>query len=118
MSKESHNLLRVRDESLWVKYVKTTNVDIVSTLCKFPNTVHDPASFRIDVPFCEPSFVQIVVNGLFTETFKQNKPLRSFCRTFFIVPQGQGFVIVNDMLQISNPSVSLYIRFWFDFNLE
>lgn len=104
--KESHNILRLKDESLWVKFVKTSNVDIVSFLCKFPTTEHDASSFKIDIPFCESNMVIIVVNGTYIETFKANKPMRSFCRTFFVAPQGSGFVIVNEMLVVSNPSVS------------
>jgi len=85
----------------------------VSFLCKFPVSQHDPDSFHIDVPYFENNFIIIVVNGLFTETFKANKPLRSFCRTFFITTSSTGFVIVNDMLQISNPSVCVHLNFLF-----
>lgn len=103
--RESHNLLRLRDESLWVKNTKNTKLDIVSFLGKFPHTQHDPESFKIDVPFFEPALAIVVVNGCYTETFKTNKPTRAFCRTFIIVSQGTGHVIINDMMEISTISV-------------
>lgn len=106
-SLDSHNILRLRDESLWVKLVKTTNAEIVSLLCTFPASEHDPDSFKIDIPHCEANLIIIVVNGTFNEPFKAHKPMRSFCRTFFVVPQGSGFVIVNEMFVVSNPSVSV-----------
>lgn len=89
-----------------MKLVKSSNLDTVSFLCTLPNSKHDASSFVIDIPFCGSNFIIVVVNGLYTEIYKANNPLRSFCRTFYIVPQSPGFVIVNDMLSISNPSVS------------
>lgn len=102
--RDSHNLLRLKDESYWVKFVKTSSVDIVAFLCKLPNTEHDPDSFKVDVPFCEGSLVTVVVTGTFRETFKTGKPGRSFVRTFYITPHGNGFAIINEMFVISNLS--------------
>lgn len=111
---DSHNLLRMRNESNWVKCVKTFGVEIVSFLCKFPATEHDPSSFNIDVPFYDNNLIIIVVNGIFKETHKEKQSMRSFCRTFNIISQGQGYVIVNDMFVISSLSVcDLFRCFYF-----
>jgi len=48
----------------------------------------------------------VVVNGVYRELLKKHQPLRAFCRTFYIVPQGQGFVIVNDVLLLTNATVA------------
>jgi nuclear RNA export factor len=48
--------------------------------------------------------VQIVLNGVFAEDFKetnQRQVFRSFCRTFSIVPIGSGWSIVSDMLFVT-----------------
>ncbi|KAH9422072.1 Nxf1p [Dermatophagoides pteronyssinus] len=103
--KESHNLLRLRDESLWVKLVKTSNVDIVSFLNKLPVTKHHLDTFQVDIPFFSKEFINVVVNGLLQETLKTQSSFRSFCRTFFLVPHNNGFVILNEMLLISSPSI-------------
>jgi nuclear RNA export factor len=102
---ESRNLLRVKDFSLRNKLVKNGKVNIVSALCEMPKSKHEPNSFLIDVPFCNNSFILVVVNGVYRELLKKHQPLRAFCRTFYIVPQGQGFVIVNDLLLLTNASV-------------
>lgn len=111
--KESHNLLRLRDESLWVKLVKTSNVDIVSFLNKLPVTKHHLDTFQVDIPFFSKEFINVVVNGLLQETLKTQSSFRSFCRTFFLVPHNNGFVILNEMLLISSPSVIYFFVIYF-----
>lgn len=49
-------------------------------------------------------FIQIVVNGVFAEDYKEthNRPVfRSFCRSFSIVPIGEGWSIMSDMLFVT-----------------
>jgi len=48
--------------------------------------------------------VQIVLNGVFAEDFKETnyrQTCRSFCRTFCIVPVGSGWSIISDMLFVT-----------------
>lgn len=103
--KDSHNLLKLRDESQWVKLVKNSNVDIVSFMNKLPITKHHLETFHVDIPFFSKEFINVVVNGLLQETFKTQSSFRSFCRTFFLVPHNNGFVILNEMLLIATPSI-------------
>ena len=102
---ESRNLLKVKDFNLRNKLVKNGKIAIVSALCDLPRTRHEPTSFTIDVPFYNNVFVLVVVNGVYREIYKKQEPLRAFCRTFYIVPQGLGFVIVNDILLLTNATV-------------
>lgn len=56
--------------------------------------------------------IQINVNGVFAEDFKETnlRPVfRSFCRSFCIVPVGSGWSIMNDMLFITVVSDELLI---------
>ena len=45
------------------------------------------------------------MSGIFRERVRgENQPLRHFHRSFVIVPQGSGYLIVNDTLFITNPT--------------
>ena len=102
---ESRNLRFVKDYNQRNKLIKNGKIQVVSAISEMPMTRHEPDSFKIDVPFYNNQFVLIVINGVFRELFKKQEPLRAFCRTFYIVPQGQGFVIVNDLLLITSATV-------------
>lgn len=74
-------------------------INILEYLKNFAKTQHDPASFVVDVAFVEPTLMIFNVNGVFREKrpdggFLSN--LRSFQRTFTVIPQGAGLAIVND----------------------
>ncbi|XP_054158102.1 nuclear RNA export factor 1-like [Oppia nitens] len=102
---DSRNLMHVKDVSQRNKLLKTGKINIVSTLCEMPMTRHVPDSFTIDVAFATQTVMIVVVNGVYHELIKRQQPLRAFCRTFYIVPHGSGFVIVNDMLLLTNATV-------------
>jgi len=56
--------------------------------------------------------VQIVVNGVFAEDFKETNyrhVYRSFCRTFCIVPIGSGWSIISDMLFVTTVTDELLL---------
>lgn len=56
--------------------------------------------------------IQIVVNGVFAEDFKESnhRPIfRSFSRTFCIVPVGSGWSILSDLLFVTIVSDELLI---------
>ena len=47
--------------------------------------------------------MMMTVTGLFLEPGPgRNQPLRSFTRVFVIIPFGEGYVIINDMLFVTN----------------
>jgi len=102
LMQDSRNLLRIRDPSVPIKQLKQGKLSIVASLNSLPETHHVTDSFVIDVPFFSNALVSIVVNGLVVESWKKVKNLRSFTRSFTIIPQGQGFVIINDMLILSH----------------
>ncbi|XP_074596922.1 nuclear RNA export factor 1-like isoform X2 [Brevipalpus obovatus] len=74
---------------------------VVETLKKLPSSYHLSETIIIDVPLCLAEFFIICVNGLYRETNKKHVNVRSFARTFVVVPHGSGYVIINDTLIIS-----------------
>lgn len=86
--------------------MKTSSVEIVAQLSRMPNTKHLLETFKIDVPYFDQNMLYVVVTGLFIEVYKTNAPTRGFMRTFLLVPQNGGWVIVNDMLYFTTSSVS------------
>ncbi|XP_060842102.1 nuclear RNA export factor 1-like isoform X1 [Rhopalosiphum padi] len=80
------------------------NENIINFLDKLPKTKHNLDSFIVDVPLATAAMVQIVLNGVFAEDFKETHCrhiYRSFCRTFCIVPVGSGWSIISDMFFIT-----------------
>ena len=74
---------------------------VVEALKKLPSSYHLSETMMIDVPLYFAEFFIICVHGLYRETNKKQVNLRSFARTFIVVPHGQGYVIINDILVIS-----------------
>ena len=102
--KESRNLMRVNNTDTRIKHLKRGKVNIIAALNSLPQTKHATESFVIDVPFSTTALVNIVINGLVVETWKKQKALRSFTRSLSIIPFGGGFVIINDLLLLTNSS--------------
>lgn len=46
----------------------------------------------------------ITITGYFQELDTKDEPIRYFNRTFIIVPEGEGYCILNEQLHISQPS--------------
>jgi nuclear RNA export factor len=101
---ESRNLSRVNSTGRRVKLLHQGKINIIAALNSLPVTSHVKDAFQIDVPFFSSALVLIVVNGLVVETWKKVRQLRTFTRSFSIVPHGTGFVIINDMLLWTNSS--------------
>lgn len=87
-----------------MKLLRQGKINIIAAINSLPSTNHVRDAFNIDIPFFSNALVLIVVNGLVVETWKKQRQLRTFTRSFSIVPQGQGFVIINDMLLWTNSS--------------
>jgi nuclear RNA export factor len=78
----------------------------VAALGELPRTKHDAGSFLVDVPFFNNSLIIVVVNGVYRELIKKQYHTRAFTRNFSIIPQGGGFVIINDVLLLTNATAS------------
>ncbi|XP_050530876.1 nuclear RNA export factor 1-like isoform X2 [Daktulosphaira vitifoliae] len=103
---ESRNLLKKTEIMKYKRshFYHRGKENILKALDKLPKMKHDIKSFTIDVPLANSSMVQIVVNGVFSEYYYNNsKPLfRSFCRTFNVIPTGDGcWRILNDMFCVT-----------------
>lgn len=89
--------------------LKQGKLNIVAALSSLPETSHVKESFTIDVPVCSPALLTFVANGLLTET-KRNLVL-AFCRNLTIIPQGEGWVITNDIWMIGNSTYEQRLRY-------
>ena len=59
----------------------------------------------LDIPIGNERLISVTLSGIFRERVRgENQPLRHFHRSFVIVPQGSGYLIVNDTLFITNPT--------------
>lgn len=108
----SRNLMRIRDDSdQRVTLLHQGNRAIVEALKKLPQTKHSGGVMSVDVPFSIPELYTIVINGIFKEFTKKQAHTRAFVRTFVIIPHGKGFVIINDILIITNATVEQVQKF-------
>jgi len=99
---ESRNLKRVDYEKKRHDLLRRGKLQVVAFLSKLPKTEHDLSSFTLDVPFTSPSLMIFTVTGLFREReTKLKESVRHFNRCFIVVPQGGGFVIINETLFVS-----------------
>ncbi|KAF0769185.1 Uncharacterized protein FWK35_00007315 [Aphis craccivora] len=86
------------------QYLHRGKENITNFLDILPKTKHYHGSFVVDVPLANAAMVQIVLNGVFYEDFKETNDkhvFRSFCRTFCIVPVGNGWSILSDIFFIT-----------------
>ncbi|ODN05805.1 Nuclear RNA export factor 1 [Orchesella cincta] len=101
---DSRNLHRQPDKHRKYKLLHQGKQDIIEFLQRLPKTTHDVASFVIDMPVAVENFILFNVIGLIKEREERNQPIRYFSRTFALVPLNGGFVIVNELLYITNPT--------------
>ncbi|OWF40033.1 nuclear RNA export factor 1-like [Mizuhopecten yessoensis] len=106
---ESRNLLRKsRDPSQKQRVLMRGKLNVVSKLCLLPKTTHDYNSFVVDVDHASQTLLSFTVTGVFKESEERSdrQPVRAFSRRFIALPRGQGMVIANDMLMVTNASPS------------
>lgn len=101
---ESRNLFRIQDSTRRYKLLRQGKLSIISFLNDLPKTSHDFNSITLDLPFATERLMTFTVTGLYKER-KHDNPIRHFNRMFVVVPQGSGFVIINEFLFITNPTV-------------
>ncbi|XP_005094816.1 nuclear RNA export factor 1 [Aplysia californica] len=106
---DSRNLKRIGhlDSEKLVKKTKIGVLGIASLLESLPKTTHDILSFKVDLTLALPSMLCFVLQGLFKENESRGDKaiVRAFSRSFITVPCGEGMVITNDMLMISNATM-------------
>ncbi|XP_050527451.1 nuclear RNA export factor 1-like isoform X2 [Daktulosphaira vitifoliae] len=111
---ESRNLIKIPEmgKIKRSRFLHKGKENIVNFLEKLPKTKHDLESFIVDVPIANAAMVQIIVNGVYVEDFDLHKrmTIRSFCRTFAIVPVGSGWSILSDMLFVTLANNELYME--------
>ena len=99
---ESRNLTRISSSEVRNKLLRQGRIAVIGAINSLPETTHIKDSFVVDVPFYSNVLVQVVVSGLFVEVWRKQKQTRSFTRTFLIVPQENGYFIVNDVFMVGN----------------
>ncbi|ESO94230.1 hypothetical protein LOTGIDRAFT_232475 [Lottia gigantea] len=102
---ESRNIIKgTRNLDKNYRQLKQGKLVIVSQLCLLPKTNHDPNSFIVDVGLVSPNVMSFSVTGVFKESDSKvdKPPIRAFSRQFVAVPSGEGILITNDMLTITN----------------
>ncbi|RUS69005.1 hypothetical protein EGW08_023233 [Elysia chlorotica] len=106
----SRNLKRIGhlDQEKLAKKIHTGNLHVIAFLEKLPLTTHDIHSFKVDVSLASPTLLSFVLHGVFKENeSRSDKLIRAFSRSFVTVPCGNGMVIINDMLTLSNAGYEL-----------
>lgn len=99
----SRNIMRITEREARRRYLRTGRLQVVSFLSDLPKTTHDLMGFAVDLLIYTPAMIVLTMNGVYKETTTNGNPVRSFHRTFVIVPNaGGGFCIINDMLFITN----------------
>ncbi|KAE9523233.1 hypothetical protein AGLY_016369 [Aphis glycines] len=102
---KSRNFLKNnRNQQERGRYLHKGKENIINFLEKLPKSKHDLGSFIVDVPLANAAMIQIILNGVFAEDFKETNHrhvYRSFCRTFCIVPVGSGWSIISDMFFVT-----------------
>lgn len=127
----NRNLKRGSDLERRMRLLMCGHNEIMKLLSGLPSTQHDPHSFAVDLLLftvsvslpstasnyfifwwnysphafldLQPQLIQLCVCGVFRETrASSNTPMRAFSRSLIIVPQGQGFCIVNETITITN----------------
>lgn len=104
----NRNIIRLSDPIKRRSFLKTGRLAITSFISELPKTEHDFNSFTLDVPLADSDagLMQFTVTGVFKETEQSTSPvIRHFSRTFLVVPQGNGFCIVNETLFVTNSTV-------------
>jgi len=120
---EIRNLLVVKNMSKRARLLRKGRLSVIDYLVNyFPKTKHQLTSFTLDIPFVAASellqegkgFIgPITITGVFNQVDAspsqpetnansvQEALYGHFNHIFLLVPQGQGFVIVNEMLVLS-----------------
>ena len=56
--------------------------------------------------YFQPQLVKVILTGVFKQVAEvKNPPIRSFMRSFIIIPVGEGVCISNELLFVSNATV-------------
>ncbi len=115
---DARNYVRTQDAEKLKRGFHAGKLDIVAFLARLPRTTHDVNAFYVDLSVALPSFIHFTISGVFKERGGEREMShRSFHRSFNLVPLNGGFVIVNEMLFVTNATSeqskvrSLYILY-------
>ncbi|XP_037073313.1 nuclear RNA export factor 1-like [Pollicipes pollicipes] len=97
---DSRNLQRTARERQ-AALLRSGKLEVLGALARLPKTQHDSNSFTVDVPVANERLMQISVCGVLKEREERHTPVRAFSRVFVIVPHGQGFCVINEMLVVT-----------------
>ncbi|XP_050071906.1 nuclear RNA export factor 1 [Anopheles maculipalpis] len=99
----TRNIKHKTDLDSRCRLLKQGRLPVVTHLSSLPLTKHDLMTFAVDLTLFTPHMLQLTVNGVFKERKANGNAelMRSFQRTFVIVPSNGGFCIRNEMLHIS-----------------
>lgn len=110
----ARNLIKMSDFSKSCQDLIIGDRNIIERLCKMPHTEHDPYTFTVDVLHYSLQSIAFVVTGAFREPTKNMNEVEGvygFTRTFVLQGIENGeFVIINEMLHITNATTSLANR--------
>ncbi|CAG7821748.1 unnamed protein product [Allacma fusca] len=100
---ESRNILNNSrsNKSRKGRHVHVGRQEIIKLLAKLPASKH--LDYVIDMPVALEAFIMFTMQGLFREPRDKNMT-RHFTRSFILVPFNTGFVIVNEMFFVTNPT--------------
>jgi len=107
-AEDNRNLMVVHNSEKRKRMLRRGKANIIAYLTTLPRTEHDPTSLVVDCSIFTPTIMMMSVSGVFREVGTK-KPLRSFQRSFVIVPVGAGFCIINELLHIS-PATSDQVK--------
>ncbi|XP_066989141.1 nuclear RNA export factor 1-like [Macrobrachium rosenbergii] len=102
---ESRNLKKNLNSDKRMQNLHRGRSNIIALLSKLPFTTHDPNSFTVDVPVAEANLIHVTLTGVFRQLSDRAPLVRSFSRTFIVVPQGNGYCICNEKLFITTATV-------------
>ncbi|XP_034934464.1 nuclear RNA export factor 1-like [Chelonus insularis] len=102
----NRNLFRINDVTKRKRLLKQGRLSVVSCISEIPKTRHFSNTFTMDIALVTDTMMVITVTGIFKEIGTKDEPLRYFDRTFIIVPEGTGYCIKNEQLQLSPPTFS------------
>ncbi|KAK0092788.1 hypothetical protein PV326_000572 [Microctonus aethiopoides] len=102
---DNRNLFRTSEPTRRRKLLKQGRLPIVSFISEMPKTQHYFNTFTMDISLVTDGFMLITVTGCFRELDTKDQQIRSFNRTFIIVPEGSGYCIKNEQLHLAHPTI-------------
>ncbi|CAH0393774.1 unnamed protein product [Bemisia tabaci] len=102
----NRNLCKIKPPHVRKQKLHIGRENVMKCLSCLPKTNHDPSSFTVDLTIFTSQLLMVSLSGVFRERPVQTIPvIRSFSRTFVIVPVNNGFCIINELLFVGIPTL-------------